>query len=209
MSKPSLREKANKASVYRSKTLVCVVENPNLINNLMGIIRTAEALGVGKIYVIDNGRLKLPNDWQKMRDDKKFVKLSSSGIKWLYVKKFSSTSECLQHLAKKNFTNVGTSSHQLGKKNVPLSEGKYTQHHLAVWFGNEARGLSEEALEACDFCIQISMYGIIESMNLSSSASIVLNHIVEKRQEYSKRKLSKKPVINKSSRPQNNICADD
>jgi len=28
----------------------------------MGIVRTAEALGVGKVYVIDNGRLKLPKD---------------------------------------------------------------------------------------------------------------------------------------------------
>ena len=191
MSKPSLREKANRASVFRSRTLVCVVENPNLINNLMGIIRTAEALGVGKIYVIDNGKLKLPNDWQKMRDDPQFLNLSASGIKWLYVKKFSSTSECLQHLAKKKFTNIGTSPHQLGKKNVALSEGKYTQHHLAVWFGNETRGLSREALDACDFCIQIPMHGIIESMNLSSSASIVLNYIVEKRHEFSRRKSSK------------------
>ncbi|KHO54611.1 MAG: rRNA methylase [archaeon GW2011_AR19] len=192
MSKPSLREKANRVSIFRSRTLVCVVENPNLINNLMGIIRTAEALGVGKIYVIDNGKLKLPNDWQKMRDNPKFLKLSASGIKWLYVKKFSSTSECLQHLAKKKFTNIGTSPHQLGKKNVALSEGKYTQHHLAVWFGNETRGLSQEVLDACDFFIQIPMYGIIESINLSSSASIVLNYIVEKRHDFSIRKLSKK-----------------
>jgi tRNA (guanosine-2'-O-)-methyltransferase len=191
MSKPSLRKRANRASVLRSKTLVCVIENPNLVNNLMGIIRTAEALGVGKIYVIDNGKLKLPSDWQKMRNDSQFLNLSASGIKWIYVKKFSSTSECLQHLAKKKFTNVGTSPHQLGKKNVPLLEGKYTQHHLAVWFGNETRGLSQNALDACDFCIQIPMYGIIESMNLSASASVVLNYIVEKRHEFARRKLSK------------------
>ena len=191
MSKPSLRKRANKASVLRSKTLVCVIENPNLVNNLMGIIRTAEALGVGKIYVIDNGKLKLPSDWQKMRNDPQFLSLSASGIKWIYVKKFSSTSECLQHLAKKKFTNVGTSPHQLGKKNVPLFEGKYTQHHLAVWFGNETRGLSQKALDACDFCIQIPMYGIIESMNLSASASVVLNYIVEKRHEFARRKLSR------------------
>ena len=45
----------------------------------MGIIRTAEALGVGRIYVIDKGKLKLPNDWQKMRDDPQFLNLSASG----------------------------------------------------------------------------------------------------------------------------------
>ncbi len=192
MSRMSLREKAKRASVFRSRTLVCVVENPKLINNLLGIVRTAESLGVGKVYLIDDGKLKLPKDWQSMRYNPKLLNLSASGIKWLYIKKFSSTAECLQHLAKKNFTNVGTSSHLLGKKNVPLSEGNYTQHHLAIWFGNETCGLSREALEACDFCIQIPMYGIIESMNLSSSASIVLNYIIEKRHAFSRGKLGKK-----------------
>ena len=192
MSKKSLRDRAKKASKYRSRTLVCVVENPKVIYNLMSIVRTAEALSIGKIYVIDDGKLKLPQDWHNMRENKQFVNLSASGIKWLYVKRFNSTSECLKHLAKKNFTNVGTSPHQLGKTNVSLTDGKYTQHHLAVWFGNEARGLSQEALDACKFCIQIPLYGIIESMNLSSSASIVLNHIVEKRQDFSRKKIAKR-----------------
>ena len=192
MTKPSLRERANKASKNRSRTLVCVIENPNLIYNLLGIIRTAESIGVGKIYIINNGKLKIPRDWQKMREDQKLIKLSASGIKWIYIKMFSSTSECLKHLEKNKFLNIGTSPHQLGKESMNLSEGNYTQHHLAVWFGNEAKGLSKEALQVCKFCIQIPMYGIIESMNLSSSASIVLNYIVEKRQEYSKRKLAKK-----------------
>src|SRR3989344_5766546 len=139
MSKQSLREKAKRASIYKSRTLVCVVENPKLLVNLMGIIRTAEALGVGKIFVSDNGKLNLPEDWKDMRDNPKFLNLSASGIKWLYVKKFYSTSECLRYLALKHHTNIGTSSHKLGKKNFPLPEGKYTQRHLAIWFGNEAR----------------------------------------------------------------------
>jgi tRNA (guanosine-2'-O-)-methyltransferase len=190
MTKPSLRAKADKASKFRSRTLVCVIEDPKLINNVMAIVRTSEALGVGKLYIIDK-RSKL-KDWHKMREDPTLINLSASGIKWLYVKRFSSTRECLQHLAKKKFVNVGTSSHLLGKKNVMLADGKYTQHHLAVWFGNEAHGLTPEALDACDFCIQIPMHGIIESMNIASSASIVLNHIVEKRHEYSRKKMSKK-----------------
>ncbi len=161
MTKPTLRIKANKASALRSRTLVCVVENPKMLHNLMAIVRTSETLGVGKMYVIDGNNL-LDKDWQKMRGDKKMLNLSASGIKWLFVKRFSSTNECLEHLAKKKFTNVGTSPHQLGKTNVFLSEGKYTQHHLAVWFGNESHGLSKEALDACDFCIQIPMYGITE-----------------------------------------------
>lgn len=198
MTKPSLRKRADKASALRSRTLVCVVERPDNINNLMGIVRTAEALGVGKLCLIDNGKLKLPKEWQGMRDDPNLVNMSASGIKWLFVKRFSTTAECLQYLAKKNYTNVGTSPHALGKTNVPMFKGKYTQHHLAVWFGNEGIGLSKEALDACDFCIQIPMYGIIESMNLSSSAAAVLNYIVEKRHEFSRKRLAKKKESGKA-----------
>ncbi len=192
MAKTSLRKKANRASKFKSRTLVCVVEHPKVLMNVMGIVRTAEALGVGKICLINKESLNLPNDWQKIRNNPHYLKLSASGIKWIYIKIFSSTKECLQYLAKKNYINIGTSPHQIGKKNVSLSKGKYAQKHLAVWFGNETRGLSQEALNACDFYIQIPMYGIIESMNLSSSASIVLNHIVDKRQEFCKKKISKK-----------------
>ncbi len=191
MSRISLRERAKKVSLNRSKSLICVIEHPKYIDNLTGIIRTAEVLGVSKVYIIDDGRLKLP-DWQSMRNDSRLVKLSASGIKWLFVKKFSSTAECLKHLSKKNFTNIGTSPHMLGKKNFDLSEGKYTQHHLAVWFGNETIGLSKEALDACDFCVQIPVYGIVESLNISSCAAIVLHHIVEKRRTYTKVKLQKR-----------------
>ncbi|MFC1682510.1 TrmH family RNA methyltransferase [Nanoarchaeota archaeon] len=200
MVKTSLRKKADKASIFRSRTLICVVEKPKTLMNLMGIIRSAEALGVSKIYLIDDDKLKLPNDWKKMRDDPRLLKLSASGIKWLFLRKFSSTSECLQHLSKLNFTHAGTSPHQFGKKNVSLSEGDYTQRHLAVWFGNESRGLSQEALKACDLCVQIPMYGIIESMNLSSSASVVLNHIVKKRHEFVENKVSKKSIKKRLSK---------
>ena len=196
--KTSLREKADKTSALRSKTLICVIENPKNISNLMGIIRSAESLAVGKIYLIDN-RLKLPDNWQEMRNKSKLLRLSGSGIKWIFIKKFSSTTECLQHLAKKNFINIGTSSHIQGKKSISLSEGKYTQPNLAIWFGNETVGLSKEALDACDFVVKIPMYGIIESMNLNSSASIILQHVVEKRQEYSRNKIEVKLKIIKSN----------
>ena len=192
MTKPSLRKKANRASRLRSRSLVCVLEYPQLMANIMGIVRTSEALGIGKVCIINKGRVKLPKDWKIMREEPRLIKMSASGIKWLYVQMFSSTQECLDYLAKKNFAHVGTSPHQIGKKNVVLPKGRYTYPHLAVWLGNESKGLSQEALDACKFCIQIPMSGIIESMNLSSSAAITLFQVVEKRKEYTRRKLARR-----------------
>src|SRR5205814_2297298 len=106
-----------------------------------------------------------------LREDDQFRRLSVSAVKWLYCKRFNTTKECLEYVGKLNFTNIATSPHQKGKINFGLMDSKamYTQHHLAVWFGNETHGLTDEAINAADFCISIQMKGIIESMNLASS----------------------------------------
>ncbi len=46
-----------------------------------------------------------------------------------------------------------------------------------MWFGNESRGISVEALNEADMCIQIPMGGIVESLNLGTSAGIVLSYV--------------------------------
>ncbi|WP_308426762.1 TrmH family RNA methyltransferase, partial [Mesonia mobilis] len=105
-------------------------------------------------------------------------------IKWSFVKTFSSTKECIEHLEKKRFTSIATSPHTKGKTNLYLQDGNYTQKRLAIWFGNEARGISDIAVESCKACVQIQMAGIIESMNLATSTGIVLYEITKQRREY-------------------------
>ncbi|MCB1080387.1 MAG: hypothetical protein KDK69_01070, partial [Chlamydiia bacterium] len=45
---------------------------------------------------------------------------------------------------------------------------------LCLLFGNEHRGLSEDAKKICDFLFSIPLYGMVESYNLSVSAAITL-----------------------------------
>jgi tRNA (guanosine-2'-O-)-methyltransferase len=72
-----------------------------------------------------------------------------------------------------------------GQKNVVLHEGDYTtQHKLAVWFGNESRGISDLALKRSVLCVIIPMLGIIESLNLGTTSGIVLYEITKQRREY-------------------------
>lgn len=77
-----------------------------------------------------------------------------------------------------------TSPHVKGKENVVLHEADYTQPRLAVWFGNEGRGISDEAVDASDFCVSIPMFGMIESLNLGTTTGIVLYEITKQRREY-------------------------
>ena len=60
----------------------------------------------------------------------------------------------------------------------------YTQPRLAIWFGNESRGISELAIEQSECCISIPMFGIIESLNLGTTSGIVLYEVTKQRRAY-------------------------
>lgn len=183
-----IRERANKAKKERCKSLIAVLENPKTIENVGSVIRNVDALGVGKLYVVDGYNL-LPKNWQDMREKKRLNGISVSAIKWTYVRVFQTTKDCLDYLAKKSVVSAVTSPHQKGKKNVILEEGKYTQKHLAVWFGNESKGISQEAVDNSAFCINIPMCGIIESLNLGTCSGIVLYEVTKQRRRYVKSKI--------------------
>lgn len=119
-----------------------------------------------------------------MRERKSLSKTSVSAIKWSFVKRFDSTEECLNYLERYRYISIATSPYVKGKKTVILHEGDYTHPRVAIWFGNEARGLSDLVIERNDFCITIPMFGIIESLNLGTTSGIVLYEITKQRREY-------------------------
>lgn len=181
--KSSLRIKADKAKELRCKNLIAVLEEPSDFKNIGTVVRNINALGVEKLYIVD-GKQRLPKEWDEMRERKSLLKPSVSAIKWSFVKTFSSTEACIEHLEKKRFISIATSPHIKGKTNVYLQDGDYTQKRLAVWFGNESRGISDTAVDNCKACVQIQMAGIIESLNLATSTGIVLYEITKQRREY-------------------------
>ncbi len=181
--KSSLRKKADEVKDLRCKNLIAVLEEPTDIKNIGTVVRNINALGVEKLYIVDRKK-RLPKNWEEMRERKSLLKPSVSAIKWSFVKTFSSTEECIKHLEKNRFISIATSPHTKGKTNLYLQNGDYTQKRLAVWFGNEARGISDLAVENSKACVQIQMAGIIESMNLATSTGIVLYEITKQRREY-------------------------
>ncbi len=189
--KSSLRKKADSIKELRCKNLIAVLEEPRDDKNIGQTIRNINALGVEKLYIID-GRDKVPDDWQEMRTNVRLIKSSSSAIKWSFVKKFKTTEDCINHLNKNGFVSMVTSPHLKGRKNIVLHEGKYTRMKLAVWFGNESKGVSDIAIENSKVCINIPMSGIIESLNLGTTTGIVLYEITKQRREFKLSKVSKR-----------------
>lgn len=183
-SKPTVRRRANAIKPFVCKNLIAVIESPSDIQNIGTVIRNVNALGVEKVYVVDP-RKALPDDWQEMRDRKSLTRTSVSAVKWSFVKRFDSTDDCFDHLEKNNFHSIVTSPHVKGKDSIYLHEGDFTQHtKLAVWFGNEKRGISERAVERSGQCVAIPMFGMIESLNLGTSSGIVLYEVAKQRRAY-------------------------
>jgi tRNA (guanosine-2'-O-)-methyltransferase len=178
-----IRDRAKAIKPYRCKNLIAVIENPNDIKNIGTIIRNVNALGVDKTYIVDP-RKNLPQDWQEMRERKSLSKTSVSAIKWSFVKRFDSTEDCLKHLERYRYVSIATSPHIKGKQTEILHEGDYTHPRIAVWFGNESRGVSDLAIERSEFCVTIPMFGMIESLNLGTTSGIVLYEITKQRREY-------------------------
>ncbi|NOH26250.1 TrmH family RNA methyltransferase [Vibrio europaeus] len=185
--KSALRKRADEIKDFRCKNLIVVLENPKSLKNIGSVVRNVNALGAEKVYIVDESG-DLPDDWQDMRHWNPLVKPSVSAVKWSFVKRFDSTKSCLEHLESKKFLSVATSPHIKGKVNVDLSQGDYTQKRLAVWFGNESKGLSDRVISSSDFCVNIPMYGIIESLNLATSSGIVLYEITKQRREFQNKK---------------------
>ncbi len=100
------------------------------------------------------------------------------------MRQFDTTSDCIAHLRENRYTIAVTSSHDKGKYNVYLYEETFDQKRLAVWFGNEAKGISDEVASEADMCIQIPMGGIVESLNLGTSTGIILSYISYQRLKY-------------------------
>lgn len=186
--RPGVRQRANRIKSLVCKNVIAVVENPKNIANLGSIVRNVNALGAEKVYVVSRNP-GLRDDWQQMREQRHLLNASASAIKWTFVRVFEDTQSCLDHLAYKGFVSLVTSPHVKGKENHELSDWDFTQFkRLAVWFGNESKGISDLAVENSAGCIQIPMAGIIESLNLGTASGIVLHEITRQRRAWKQRR---------------------
>lgn len=159
--------------------IIAVLENPNFMMNIGNVIRNVNGLGIEALYVID-GQNRLEEDLEAMRARKSLIRHSVGAILWTEVRTFESVKACFEALEAKGFKSIATSPHQKGKINSTLFDYEPQSPKLALWFGNEADGLSSEVIQNCESCIQIEMEGKVESFNLSTSSAIALYQIKRK-----------------------------
>ncbi len=152
---------------------VVALDNIRSVYNVGSIFRTADALGVDKIYLC--GTTPTPKDrFGRMRNDLAKVALGAEkNIEWEYSE---STADVLKKLKKEKFQIIGI---EQAKNSIDYKEIK-TKGNVAIIMGTEVNGINKETLKLCDIIAEIPMAGKKESLNVSVAFGVAVFRIFEK-----------------------------
>jgi tRNA (guanosine-2'-O-)-methyltransferase len=145
----------------RQGNITVVLENVFDPHNISAVMRTADAVGLQDIYILNT---KIP------RHKKWGAKSSSSAAKWLTIHQYDNAEECFSSLRKRYSTILTT---HLSSDAVSLHSIDLTQP-IALVFGNEHSGVSEEIRALADGNFIIPQVGIIQSLNISVACAVTL-----------------------------------
>jgi len=164
---PSKQEKMERVLGQRTDHLRIVLEDIFQPHNASAVMRSCECFGAQNLHIIENKYAFKPNS-----------EVSMGSAKWISLHRhrepsLDNTTHCLQTLKEKGFKIVATA---LNENAIPLEELSIDQP-IALCFGTEEDGLSQEALNLADECIKIPMFGFTQSFNISVSAALCLHSL--------------------------------
>ena len=158
---PQRMERLSAVLDKRQDDLTIVLENVFDPHNISAVMRTCDAVGVQEIFILNT---KIP------RHKKWGFKSSSSAKKWLTVHQFENATECFSSL-RKRYSSILTTYLSMGA--VGLYELDLTGS-IALVFGNEHSGVSDDIRSLADGNFIIPQVGIIQSLNISVACAVTL-----------------------------------
>jgi tRNA (guanosine-2'-O-)-methyltransferase len=158
---PEREEKLKKVLGKRQPDLTVVLENVFDPHNISAVMRSCEAVGIQDIYIL-NTRIPRHKKWGS--------RSSSSAAQWLTIHQFTDVEECFRELRKKYATILTT---HLSGDAVDLYAVDFVQS-IALVFGNEHSGVSEEIRAISDGNFIIPQVGIIRSLNISVACAVTI-----------------------------------
>lgn len=164
MPTPERLEKITRTCKQRRKGII-VLEDIHDKHNIEAVFRSCDAFGIQMLYIIF--------DKERPFDPRLVGKNSSSSAnKWIDFKIFSKTENAYAELKSQGYKIYATA---LTDEAESIYETNFiAEDKVAIALGNENRGLSKFAIEQADSCIIIPMLGMLQSLNLSVTASICM-----------------------------------
>jgi len=167
MPTPERIAKVERVLAQRQADLRVVLEGVTIAHNASAVIRTCDAAGVLHLDLVSpNPELLRFNEAISTRADK-----------WLEIAVHPTPAACLEPLKKAGFEIVAT---HLQRDAVPYTEVDLARP-VALVFGSEAEGISEDCLTFADRVVRIPMLGMVQSLNLSVSVAVMLYEALRQR----------------------------
>ncbi len=150
----------------RTKYMTVCAENTFHPQNASALVRHCEAFGVQELHAIEflcgfqaNTHIVRGTD------------------KWVDIRRYTSTEEAVEHLKGEGYRIVAATPHtdDTTPDSFDVTKGKF-----CLVFGTEKQGISPEIMAVADEFVKIPMYGFVESLNVSASAAILIQGLVEK-----------------------------
>jgi tRNA (guanosine-2'-O-)-methyltransferase len=155
----------------RTRRITVVLEDIFQSQNASAVIRTCECMGIQDVHIVEN--------LSKYNINPRVLKGAN---KWMNLYRHDSHSQnntisCINQLKESGYQVLVADPDPDG---LSIFDVDIMNNKSALLFGNELRGVSQEALANCDFKVRIPMYGFTESLNISVSVAICLNSLISR-----------------------------
>lgn len=158
---PERHQRLTSVLKRRQPDLTVVLENVFDPHNVSAVMRTCDAVGIQDIFILNN-RIPPHKKWG--------YRSSSTAAEWLTIHQFTQVEECFNELRtryKKIYTTY------LSDSACDVYDLNMTES-VALIFGNERFGVSDEIRKLADGDFAIPQVGIIKSLNISVAVAITL-----------------------------------
>ncbi|WP_426429917.1 TrmH family RNA methyltransferase [Winogradskyella sp. HB-48] len=159
------KERFKTVLAQRTKYFTVATEDVYQLHNTSAVIRSCDVFGIQEVNIVEEINSK--------RIDRE---IAMGAQKWVDLNRYHTTKSCIEDLKSKGYQIVATSPHA---KDCDLIDFDISKRSC-FFFGRETEGLSERVLEEADCFLKIPMVGFTESLNISVSAAIILQHVTSK-----------------------------
>ena len=159
------KDRFDRVLAERTKHFTVATEDVYQLHNTSAVIRSCDVFGIQEVHVVEEINTK--------RIDRE---IAMGAQKWIDIKRYHSVKECISQLKIEGYQIIATTPHT---NDTVLQDFDVTKK-ACFFFGRETEGLSQEVLDQADTFLKIPMAGFTESLNISVSAAIILQHVTSK-----------------------------
>ena len=152
---------------------IAILDNLRSVYNVGSIFRTANAVGIEKIYLCGTTPTPLDKKGIRRKDFAKVALGAEDTVAWEY---FESTFECIKKLKEEGcyVLSLEQNENSVDYKDVEI-KGK---ENVVFIIGNEVDGITKDVLELSDVTVEIPMLGTKESLNVTIAFGIATYRIL-------------------------------